>query len=74
MAIEFWRSQNAGDIAVKLTPADKGRLEIYLDGEKIFDRFDGGEEYPSYTKVNELKMVVAERVFDVEDEMIAGNN
>ena len=57
-----------------MTPADKGRLEIYLDGEKIFDRFGGGEEYPSYTKVNELKMVIAERVFDVEDEMTAGNN
>lgn len=57
-----------------MTPADKGRLEIYLDGSKIFDRFDEeGDEYPGYTKVNELKMVIAERVFDVEDEMMAGN-
>ncbi len=52
-----------------MTPADKGRLEIYLDGEKIFDHFDEGE-YPGYTKVNELKMVIAERVFDVEDAMM----
>ena len=49
-------------------------MEIYLDGEKIFDRFDEeGSEYQGYTKVNELKMVVAERMFDVEDEMMAGN-
>ncbi len=55
-----------------MTPAGKGRLEIYLDGEKIFDRFDEeGDEYPGYSKVNELKMVIAERVFDVEDEMMA---
>ena len=55
-----------------MTPADKGRLEIYLDGAKIFDRFDEpGHEYPGYSKVNELKMVVAERVFDVEDEIAA---
>jgi hypothetical protein len=55
-----------------MTPAGKGRLEIYLDGSKIFDRFDeDGDEYPGYTKVNELKMVIAERVFDVEDEMMA---
>ncbi len=55
-----------------MTPADKGRLEIYLDGAKIFDRFDEeGDEYPGYSKVNELKMVIAERVFDVEDEMMA---
>ena len=59
---------------MKLTPADKGRLEIYLDGQKIFDRFDEpGNEYPGYTRVNELKMVVAERIFDVEDAMMAGN-
>ncbi len=58
-----------------MTPADKGRLEIYLDGEKIFDRFDeDGDEYPGYSKVNELKMVVAERVFDVEDEIAAARN
>jgi predicted Rdx family selenoprotein len=74
LAIEFWRSQNAGDIAVKLTPAGSGRLEIYLDGEKIFDRFDESGEYPSYNQVNELKMVVAERVFDVEDEMMGTGN
>ena len=55
-----------------MTPADKVRLEIYLDGEKIFDRFDEeGDEYPGYSKVNELKMTIAERVFDVEDEMMA---
>ena len=55
-----------------MTPADKGRLEIYLDGEKIFDRFDEDtEEYPGYSLVNQLKMVIAERVFDVEDEMAA---
>jgi hypothetical protein len=55
-----------------MTPADKGRLEIYLDGEKIFDRFDEDtEEYPGYSTVNQLKMVIAERVFDVEDEMAA---
>ena len=47
-------------------------MEIYLDGSKIFDRFDEeGDEYPGYSKVNELKMVIAERVFEVEDEMMA---
>ena len=63
-----------GDVAVKLTPSDRGRFEIYLDGEKIFDRFEEEAEHPSYQKVNELKMVVAERVFDVEDEMMAAGS
>ncbi len=67
MATEFWRSQEPGDIAIKLTPADAGRLEVYLDGDKIYDVKDENRVYPNLTRVNELKMVVAERMFDLEE-------
>ena len=72
MATEFWRSQEPGDIAIKLTPADAGRLEVYMDGEKIYDVKDENRVYPNFTRVNELKMVVAERMFDLEE--AAANN
>jgi len=65
--MEFWRSQNPGDIAIKLTPADRGRLEVYLDGDKIFDRKDAGGAYPDMTKANEMKMAIAEKIFEVEE-------
>ena len=67
MAMEFWRSQEPGDIAIKMTPADAGRLEVYLDGDKIYDVKDENRVYPNFTRVNELKMVVAEKVFEVEE-------
>ncbi len=70
--MEFWRSQEPGDIAIKLTPADSGRLEVYLDGDKIYDVKDENRVYPNFTRVNELKMVVAERMFDLEE--AAANN
>ena len=70
--MEFWRSQEPGDIAIKLTPADSGRLEVYLDGDKIYDVKDENRVYPNLTRVNELKMVVAERIFDLEE--AADNN
>ena len=72
MAMEFWRSQEPGDIAIKLTPADSGRLEVYLDGDKIYDVKDENRVYPNLTRVNELKMVVAEKMFDLEE--AAANN
>lgn len=72
MATEFWRSQEPGDIAIKLTPADSGRLEVYLDGDKIYDVKDENRVHPNFTRVNELKMVVAERMFDLEE--AAANN
>jgi len=72
MAMEFWRSQEPGDIAIKLTPADAGRLEVYMDGDKIYDVKEENRVYPNLTRVNELKMVVAERMFDLEE--AAANN
>ena len=51
MATEFFRSDAPGDIAIKMTPSDKGRLEVYLDGEKIFDRKEAGS-FPDLGKVN----------------------
>ena len=66
MANEFFRSDAPGDVAIKMTPTDKGRLEVYLDGAKIFDRKEAGA-FPDLGMVNDLKMVIAEKVFEVED-------
>ena len=66
MATEFFRSDAPGDVAIKMTPSDKGRLEVYLDGDKIFDRKEAGA-FPDLGKVNELKTTIAEKIFDVED-------
>ena len=62
----MWGAHNPGDIAVKLTPASQGRLEVCVDGVKIFDRkADGG--YPDLPKVNELKMTLMEKIFEAEE-------
>ena len=66
MAAEFFRSDAPGDVAIKMTPSDKGRLEVYLDGEKIFDRKEAGA-FPDLNKVNELKMTIAEKLFELEE-------
>ena len=49
-----------------MTPSGKGRLEVYLDGEKIFDRKEAGS-FPDLGKVNELKMAIAEKLFELEE-------
>ena len=45
-----------------LTPVEDGRLELYLDGETIFDRKAEGGKYPALDRVRELKKVVRERL------------
>lgn len=49
-----------------MTPSDRGRLEVYQDGDKIFDRKEAGA-FPDLGKVNELKMAIAERIFELEE-------
>ena len=66
MATEFFRSDAPGDVAIKMTPSDRGRLEVYLDGEKIFDRKEDGK-FPDLSRVNELKMIIAEKIFEFEE-------
>jgi predicted Rdx family selenoprotein len=58
MANEFFRTFG-GDVGISLTPGANGRLEVYLDGEKIFDRKEEeGEKYPDLARVRQLKQVI----------------
>jgi len=43
---------------ISLTPGANGRLEVYLDGEKIFDRKEEEGKYPDLARVRELKQVI----------------
>ena len=45
-------------MAITLTPAADGRLEVYLDGEKVLDRKAEGGKYPGLDRVREIKSVL----------------
>jgi predicted Rdx family selenoprotein len=57
MANEFFRSFGP-DVGISLTPGANGRLDVYLDGEKMFDRKEEGGKYPDLVRVRELKQVI----------------
>jgi predicted Rdx family selenoprotein len=56
-------------VGISLTPGANGRLEIYLDGEKIFDRQEEAGKYPDLARVRELKQVIKARL----DSMVAAD-
>ena len=62
----MWTAPDPGDVAIKLTPVHQGRLEVMLNGEKIFDRKADPNGFPNLTKINELKMMVAEKIFEFD--------
>ena len=58
MANEFF-STFGGDVAVSLTPGANSRFEVYLDGEKIFDRKQEADNaMPNLIRLRQLKKVV----------------
>ena len=64
MANEFFRAYG-GDAAISLTPGSNGRLEVYLDGEKIFDKNEEDKKFPDLARVREMKKVIQERLDSV---------
>ena len=56
-------------MGISLTPGANGRLEIYLDGEKIFDRKAEGGKYPDLARVRELQQVIKAKL----DVMVAAD-
>ena len=61
MATEIWHE--FGDEApVTIIPVADGRLEVYANGEKIFDRKAEGGAYPEMKRVREIKQEIKRRL------------
>ncbi len=61
MATEIWHE--FGDAApVTMIPVGGGRLEVYADGEALFDRKAEGGTYPEMKRVREIKAEIKKRL------------
>jgi predicted Rdx family selenoprotein len=69
VANEFFRAYG-GDAAISLTPGANGRFEVYLDGEKIFDRKEEGNIYPDLSRVRKMKEVIKAKL----DSLVAADD
>ncbi|MSQ10826.1 MAG: hypothetical protein EXR52_07480 [Dehalococcoidia bacterium] len=66
MAAEL-SSINYRETAVTLTPSDSGRFEIYVDGNKVYDRKDpdGVDFLPAMREIHKIRDSIA-KVFHPE--------
>jgi predicted Rdx family selenoprotein len=60
VANEFFRTFG-GDVGISLTPGANGRFEVYLDGEKIWDKRKPGT-LPDLSIVRQLKGVIKAKI------------
>jgi predicted Rdx family selenoprotein len=64
MANEFFRAYGP-DVAVTISPRGQGIMEVFLDGEKIFDRKAEGI-YPDLARVRKMKEKISAKIAGVE--------
>jgi predicted Rdx family selenoprotein len=64
VANEFF-STFGGDVAISLTPGANGRFEVYLDGDKIFDKIEEGNVFPELKRVRDMKKVIQSKLVAV---------
>ena len=52
------------ETSIALTPVGDGRFEIYLDGDKVYDRSEAGDGdfYPSLRSLRKVKPMLEERL------------
>ena len=65
MANEFFRAYG-GDAAITISPRGQGIMEVFLDGEKIFDKKAEGNIYPDLSRVRQMKEVIAAKIAGID--------
>ena len=55
---------NVRETSIALTPVGDGRFEIYLDGDKVYDRQEAGDAdfYKALRGIRPIKTKLAERL------------
>ena len=61
MANEFFRAYGP-DAAVTISPRGQGIMEVFLDGERIFDKKGEGNIYPDLARVRKMKEVITAKI------------
>ncbi len=61
MATEIWHDFGE-DTPVTLVPVAGGRLEVYANGETLFDRKAEGGVYPEMKRIRQLKQEIKKRL------------
>ncbi len=72
MANEFFRAYG-GDAAITISPRGQGIMEVFLDGEKIFDKKAEGNIYPELGRVRKMKEIISAKIANVDLAVAADN-
>jgi predicted Rdx family selenoprotein len=55
-------SAGGPDVAIKVSPGAGGVLQVYFDGDLVYDKKAEGNQTPNLNRVKELKALLRQRV------------
>ena len=61
MASEFF-AEGGKDVAIKITPGGAGSMQVYGDGDKIFDKMEDDGQMPTLPRVKEMRAIIRDRL------------
>ena len=61
MATELF-AEGGKDVAIKITPGVGGILQVFVDGDKVYDKKEEDNETPNLNRVKQLRAVIRERL------------
>jgi len=61
MATEFYQKFGR-DVSVTISPRGQGIMEVFADGEKIFDKKAEGDIHPNLARVRRMNEKIAARI------------
>lgn len=61
MASEMF-AEGGKEVAIKMTPGVAGILQVYVDGDKIFDKKEEDGKFPDLPRVKQMRAIVKDRL------------
>ena len=61
MANEIF-AEGGKDVAIKITPGTGGILQVFADGEKIYDKAEEDGQFPNLPRVKQMRAIVKDKL------------
>ena len=61
MANEIF-AEGGKEVAIKITPGTGGILQVFADGEKIYDKAEEDGQFPNLPRVKQMRAVIKQKL------------
>ncbi len=61
MATEFF-AEGGKEVAIKITPGTAGILQVFVDGDKIYDKKEEDGQFPNLPRVKQMRAIIRDKL------------